>query len=175
MGSPAEAVEGRGMSGVDVDRLRELGDQPLPLFDPDAPAVDPVDLDEDPARLAPTVRQLQLLRLVTLGYSNPAIAKELWVTTDTVKTLLSHAFKRIGAKDRANAVAICVFEEWLKLEPTDTGFDVKVTVPERQIAHATNRGYMAHKKRKEKACRPCLDAHNEYQQAWVAGQARVAS
>jgi hypothetical protein len=35
------------MSDVDVDRLRERGDQPLPLFDPAAPAVDPIDLDEE--------------------------------------------------------------------------------------------------------------------------------
>lgn len=34
------------LNDVDVDRLRERGDTPLPLFDPDAPVVDPVDLDE---------------------------------------------------------------------------------------------------------------------------------
>jgi hypothetical protein len=35
------------MNADEVDRLRERGDTPLPLFDPDAPAVDPVDLDEE--------------------------------------------------------------------------------------------------------------------------------
>jgi hypothetical protein len=123
---------------------------------------------------APTLRQVEILRLVALGYSNPAIAKELWVAENTVKTLLSHAFKRIGANDRAHAVSVCVFEGWLKLEPTDTGFDVKVAIPDRQ-AHGENRGYRAHQKRREAPCRPCLDAHNQYQRDWRAAAARAVA
>jgi hypothetical protein len=80
------------------------------------------------------------------------------------------AFRRIGANGRAHAVTICVFAGWLKLEPTDTGFDVTVAAPDRRIAHGENRSYKACKERHGKACRPCLDAHNEYQRAWLAAR-----
>ena len=53
-----------------------------------------------------TNRELEYLCLVALGYHNSIIAKNLFVTRNTVKKTLEKIFKKLNAKDRANAVAI---------------------------------------------------------------------
>lgn len=50
-------------------------------------------------------RERDVLELVAKGTSNRAIAKELFVSEATVKTHLSHIFAKLGAPDRAAAVA----------------------------------------------------------------------
>ncbi|HUR78583.1 MAG TPA: response regulator transcription factor [Acidimicrobiales bacterium] len=61
-------------------------------------------------RTAPTVeslsaRELEVLRLVAQGRSNPQIGKELFVAASTVKTHLDRAYAKLGVNDRAAAVA----------------------------------------------------------------------
>lgn len=56
----------------------------------------------------PTLREIDILRLAAQGMTNDAIARRLNLRIDTVKTHMSRAFERIGAHDRANAVAICM-------------------------------------------------------------------
>jgi DNA-binding NarL/FixJ family response regulator len=46
--------------------------------------------------------------MVAAGLTNDAIASLIGVTSETVKTHLSRAFARLGARDRASAVAICM-------------------------------------------------------------------
>lgn len=58
-----------------------------------APAVSPL-----------TVRELDVLRLVAAGNSNPAIARTLFIGEATVKTHLLHAFEKLGVGDRTRAV-----------------------------------------------------------------------
>ena len=53
-----------------------------------------------------TYRELEYLSLVAVGYKNKKIAKELVVTVSTVKKTLENIFRKLQAKDRANAVAI---------------------------------------------------------------------
>ena len=53
-----------------------------------------------------TNREMEYLCLVALGYHNNIIAKNLFVTRNTVKKTLEKIFKKLNAKDRANAVAI---------------------------------------------------------------------
>lgn len=55
-----------------------------------------------------TSREIDVLRLAAQGMTNTAIAGHLSITPETVKTHLSRAFERLGARDRANAVAICM-------------------------------------------------------------------
>jgi DNA-binding NarL/FixJ family response regulator len=55
-----------------------------------------------------TVRELDVLRLAAQGMTNAAIADRLKIKSETVKTHLSRAFERLGARDRAHAVAICM-------------------------------------------------------------------
>jgi DNA-binding NarL/FixJ family response regulator len=55
----------------------------------------------------------RLLGLVADGCTNTQIAREMSVSVSTVKAHLSALFKRLGARDRASAVAICFRKGWL--------------------------------------------------------------
>lgn len=55
-----------------------------------------------------TAREVEVLRLVSKGLSNRDIASELFVSQATVKTHLSHVYDKLGAPDRAAAVAIAL-------------------------------------------------------------------
>ena len=62
---------------------------------------------EEPAtrRTALTERELQVLRGMADGKSNAEIGRELFVSEDTVKTHARRLFRKLGARDRAHAVA----------------------------------------------------------------------
>lgn len=51
-----------------------------------------------------TARELEVLRLVAQGLSNPAIAQELFLSPATVKTHLLRAFEKLDVSDRTRAV-----------------------------------------------------------------------
>ncbi|MFJ5192621.1 response regulator [Streptomyces sp. NPDC088394] len=51
-------------------------------------------------------REREVLELVAKGTPNREIAAELFISEATVKTHLTHVFAKLGAKDRAAAVAI---------------------------------------------------------------------
>ncbi len=84
-----------------------------------APGADPVAMDSGGAtlgspgtatvdgvrRLALTERELQVLRGMADGKSNAEIGRELFVSEDTVKTHARRLFRKLGARDRAHAVA----------------------------------------------------------------------
>ncbi|MFJ8748023.1 response regulator [Streptomyces sp. NPDC102441] len=53
-----------------------------------------------------SAREREVLRLVAKGTSNREIAAELFISEATVKTHLTHVFAKLGAKDRAAAVAV---------------------------------------------------------------------
>ncbi|GIF06444.1 response regulator transcription factor [Actinoplanes siamensis] len=63
--------------------------------------------DGQPAgrRLTLTERELQVLRGMADGKSNAEIGRELFVSEDTVKTHARRLFRKLGARDRAHAVA----------------------------------------------------------------------
>jgi Response regulator containing a CheY-like receiver domain and an HTH DNA-binding domain len=48
-------------------------------------------------------REVEVLRLVAEGFTNPAIAKILNISPHTVKTHLVHIFDKLGVSDRARA------------------------------------------------------------------------
>ena len=52
-----------------------------------------------------TERELQVLRGMGRGRSNSEIGKELYLSEDTVKTHARRLFRKLGAADRAQAVA----------------------------------------------------------------------
>jgi DNA-binding NarL/FixJ family response regulator len=70
-----------------------------PLAGPGTATVDGV------RRLALTERELQVLRGMADGKSNAEIGRELFVSEDTVKTHARRLFRKLGARDRAHAVA----------------------------------------------------------------------
>ena len=56
-------------------------------------------------RPALTERELQVLRGMADGKSNAEIGRDLFVSEDTVKTHARRLFRKLGARDRAHAVA----------------------------------------------------------------------
>jgi two-component system, NarL family, nitrate/nitrite response regulator NarL len=86
---PAESADGTDAS-------------PVAVLDP-APPVLPVALPE----IAPlTKREIEVLSGMSYGRSNAQIGQELFLSEDTVKTHARRLFRKLGAKDRAQAVAI---------------------------------------------------------------------
>lgn len=70
-----------------------------------APADRPAPATTDaPVRLSP--RQLQVLQLAADGRTNARIAARLGLSTDGVKSVMRVVFERLGARDRAHAVAL---------------------------------------------------------------------
>lgn len=55
-------------------------------------------------------RQVEVLRLVAIGASVPQIALELSISEATVRTHVKHILERMGAKNRAHAVALALCE-----------------------------------------------------------------
>jgi DNA-binding NarL/FixJ family response regulator len=58
-----------------------------------------------PRRPALTERELQVLNGMADGKSNAEIGRDLFVSEDTVKTHARRLFRKLGARDRAHAVA----------------------------------------------------------------------
>ncbi len=55
-----------------------------------------------------TQREIELLSLVEKGFSNAAIAETLKISPNTVKYHLKNIFQKMGAQNRAEAVAIAI-------------------------------------------------------------------
>ena len=53
-----------------------------------------------------TDRELQILRGMSRGRSNAEIGRELFLSEDTIKTNARRLFHKLGARDRAHAVAV---------------------------------------------------------------------
>jgi DNA-binding NarL/FixJ family response regulator len=52
-----------------------------------------------------TLRELEVLRLVSAGHTNREVARALWLTEQTVKYHLGNIYRRLGVRTRAEAVA----------------------------------------------------------------------
>ena len=53
-----------------------------------------------------TAREAQVLDLVAAGASNRDVANALFISESTVKVHLRHAYEKLGARSRADAVAL---------------------------------------------------------------------
>ena len=68
-------------------------------------AFDPRHPPRDPSQGALSRREREVLRLVAGGATNRHVAAQLGVGDETVKTLLSRTFAKLGARRRAEAVS----------------------------------------------------------------------
>ncbi|MDI1460325.1 helix-turn-helix transcriptional regulator [Catellatospora sp. KI3] len=96
-------------AGPGVATLGRQGGTPAAAVVPaqrgDLPA-EPVGQPLRPARsVTLTERELQVLRGMADGQSNAEIGRDLFVSEDTVKTHARRLFRKLGARDRAHAVA----------------------------------------------------------------------
>ncbi|MET0417360.1 MAG: response regulator transcription factor [Actinoplanes sp.] len=107
---PGWAAAGEGSSGVPSVPVQRGDDEVESATDESATG------QTDPARTAPnarptrasiglTERELQVLLGMAEGKSNAEIGRELFVSEDTVKTHARRLFRKLGARDRAHAVA----------------------------------------------------------------------
>jgi len=96
------AVGARGIMVWDPNRpTSDLMGQPLPVGERIGQQRDPRKRVEPP-----TERELQILRGMSMGHSNSEIGRELFLSEDTVKTHARRLFQKLGARDRAHAVAL---------------------------------------------------------------------
>jgi DNA-binding CsgD family transcriptional regulator len=75
--------------------LRELGSQPAAAFEPSGHRGQ-----------ALTVRELEVLELVSLGRSNRDIADQLYISVKTASVHVSNILSKLGARSRTEAVAV---------------------------------------------------------------------
>ncbi len=76
---------------------------------------DPVATGIDPL----TARELEVLRLAATGLQIHEIARQLFVSRETVKSHLAHAYAKLGARNRADAVARALRAGLIELVPAD--------------------------------------------------------
>lgn len=69
------------------------------------------DARTEDGRRALTLREVQILEALAEGQSNKGIAATLGITEDTVKTHLKNLYDKLGAADRAHAVAIALRQQ----------------------------------------------------------------
>lgn len=61
-----------------------------------------------------TLRELKVLELLIIGYGNNQIAKELFISTHTVKFYVSSIIKKLNAKNRTHAAYIAFKQNLIK-------------------------------------------------------------
>jgi DNA-binding NarL/FixJ family response regulator len=67
-----------------------------------------------------TARELEVLRLVSRGHTNPQIAERLYLAVGTVKIHIEHIISKLGAKDRTDAAVRAASHGLLLNEATPT-------------------------------------------------------
>lgn len=79
--------------------------------------------DEVPQPTAPhksqeplSIRELEVLKCITQGMSNQAIAEELFISEKTVKNHLTRIFRKMNVTDRTQAALTAIKQNWIILE-----------------------------------------------------------
>ena len=67
-----------------------------------------------------TVKEIQLLELLSYGYENCDIADHFQTSLQAVKNMLRTINLKLGADNRTHAVSICFRNHWLPLDPQES-------------------------------------------------------
>ena len=86
--------------------------------------------DGQGVHLVLTLKELQLLELLSYGYENGDVANHFHTSLQAVKNMLRTINLKLGADNRTHAVAICFRNEWLPLKLGD-GRAAECKLPER--------------------------------------------
>ncbi|MDM7832739.1 response regulator transcription factor [Cellulomonas edaphi] len=84
--------------------VREVPHPAVPPLADSAPSTPPT--AAEPSAVVLTKREIEVLVGMSNGRSNAQIGQELFLSEDTVKTHARRLFRKLGASDRAQAVAI---------------------------------------------------------------------
>jgi DNA-binding CsgD family transcriptional regulator len=79
-----------------------------------------------------TERELDVARLLALGFANPQIADTLYISQNTVKTHLKHIYEKLGVRTRTEAVARCIELGLLDARESEAGRPLKSLDPTRR-------------------------------------------
>ncbi|MBA7520811.1 HTH-type transcriptional regulator MalT [subsurface metagenome] len=60
-----------------------------------------------------TKREVKVLKLVASGKTNKEIAKKLFISEKTVKNHLNHIYRKLGVKNRAQAVVEALKRDYI--------------------------------------------------------------
>lgn len=103
-GPLVEAV-GRGARGLMLWELDPTGDSPNQALNINRVRLNgALSRGDEESRL--TEREMQVLRGMSQGQSNSHIGRDLFLSEDTIKTHARRLFSKLGARDRAHAVAL---------------------------------------------------------------------
>jgi DNA-binding NarL/FixJ family response regulator len=100
----AESI-GRALHAAAAGQSILDGDVQRRLIESASTPIATVSDDEAAAPDGLTPREVEVLRLIAAGLSNPEIARQLVVSEATVKTHINHLFAKANLRDRAQAVA----------------------------------------------------------------------
>jgi DNA-binding NarL/FixJ family response regulator len=99
--APHHAVALAGVNGASSAPAPWGGASPLAAA---APTTVRSTVPETP-QVTLSMREMQVLTGMSQGKSNAQIGRELYLSEDTIKTHARRLFRKLGAKDRAEAVA----------------------------------------------------------------------
>jgi DNA-binding NarL/FixJ family response regulator len=112
--SPIEMGLGLSRVGLRAEGARipqQVGAAPAPVWNGAAPLAGSAPttvrstVRESTPAVALSMREMQVLSGMSQGKSNAQIGRELYLSEDTIKTHARRLFRKLGAKDRAEAVA----------------------------------------------------------------------
>jgi len=110
-------------AGPLLDEIRMIGRR-LGVALPGPAEAAPASRDDTLARLGLTEREVEILRLVTAGRTNPQIAASLFISAKTVSAHVSHILAKLGVATRGEAAALAhrlgLFDD-AELESPGTG------------------------------------------------------
>ena len=66
-----------------------------------------------------TPREMEILKLITKGYSNKEIARELHISRQTVKNHMSAILRKLAVNDRTQAAILALKRGWIPLTEVD--------------------------------------------------------